>query len=138
LRIRIRIQRKLQEAGKTEDYTFLKNCSRLLRTAELNHRKYWDGKSERNEDRLRRTLSLSPDLEEAHEMLQNFLAILALNEYSLQRLDLGDWIRKYTASMVPEIASAANTGSPKNVGDPAHFSGVSPTFPDALLSFLVS
>ena len=107
--VRIRVQHKLQEAGKTEDYTFLKNCSRLLRTAERNHQKYWAGNSERNEDRLHRALSLSPDLEEAHEMLQNFLAILAVKEYSLQRLDLGDWIRKYVASIVPEIASAANT-----------------------------
>jgi len=49
------------------------------------------------------------DLEEAHEMLQNFLAILDVKEYSLQRLDLGDWIRKYVASLVPEIASAATT-----------------------------
>jgi len=29
-------------------------------------------------------------------------------------------------------------GSPKNIGDPTHFSGVSPTIPEALLTFLVS
>ena len=107
--VRIRVQRELLEAKRTDDCAFLKNSARLLRTAGRNHEKYWAGKAERNEERIRRALSLSPDLEAAYDAYQEFHAILDVKEFSLQRLDLGDWIRKYAASMVPEIASAANT-----------------------------
>ena len=107
--VRIRVQRELQEAGRSDDYKSLKDCAKILRTAGRNHEKYWAGKAERNEERIRRALSLSSDLEVTYDAYQDFLAILDVNEYSLQRLDLGDWIRKYTASMVPEIAFAANT-----------------------------
>ena len=48
------------------------------------------------------------------------------------------YVRGILTKKALEDIDAAPSGSPKNIGDPAHFSGVSPTFPEALLTFLVS
>ena len=48
------VQRELQEAGRSDDYKSLKDCAKILRTAGRNHKKYWAGKAERNEERIRR------------------------------------------------------------------------------------
>ena len=50
--VRIRVQRELQEAGRSDDYKSLKDCAKIRRTAGRNHEKYWAGKAERNEEHL--------------------------------------------------------------------------------------
>lgn len=119
--VRIRIQHALQKKaislddgmpGKKEalrSYQKLKGSARLLTTAERNQGTYWEGQEEKKKQRLRDILSLSPDLATAYDALQEFHHILDLDMYQLQRAGLTDWIRKYTASTVPEVTSAANT-----------------------------
>ena len=78
----------------------------------------------------------------------NFLTeqIALMNQRSFGRkTESLDWMHQMTLFEVfnePEMlcddSREPEVGSPKNIGDPAHFSGVSPTFPEALLTFLVS
>ena len=107
--VRIRIQHDLLDAGRKDDCTALKNSSRILTTAERNQSRYWSRRLEHTRERLNYALSLSPDLQEAYDALQEFYRILEEPVFALQRADLSDWIKKYTSSEVPELASAANT-----------------------------
>ena len=107
--VRIRVQHDLLQSDRKDDYTALKNSSRLLTTAERNQSLYWSRRLEHTKERLRYALSLSPDLQEAYAALQEFYRILEEPEFTLQRAAISDWIRTFTASDVPEVASAANT-----------------------------
>lgn len=106
---RIRIQQDLLHGGREHDYKMLKNASRILTTAIRNQEAYWERHMKHNQERLRTVLSFSEDLETAYDALQEFYFILEEKEYLLQRTSLAEWIRKYTASKVPEVVSAANT-----------------------------
>lgn len=99
---RSEIRRQQQESFKT--YKLVKNSRLLLVTKESSL-----GDSPEKRERLNRILSLSTDLREMHDRLQEFHLILDTKEYSLQRADLSTWLDKALASEVPEIRSAAAT-----------------------------
>ncbi len=107
--IRRILQNELRDNGDEEAYQLLKNSARLLTTSERNKDRYWGSRYDVKAERLEQILALSDDLREAYDALQDFHCILVEPMYSIQRADLTDWIRKYSASENPDTRRCANT-----------------------------
>jgi transposase len=106
--VRIRIQQNLLHDKRDNDYTRLRNASRLLTTAQRNQSHYWARRYKTTKERLAYVLSLSPDLVTAYDALQEFYLILDEKEFLLQRLSLTEWLKTYGSCEIEEVHSAAN------------------------------
>ena len=107
--IRQILQNELRDRGDEDTYRLLKNSARLLTTSEYNKKPYWGNRYDAKKERLEQILSLSDDLREAYEALQEFHGILTEPMYSIQRLFLTDWVGKYSSSENPGTRRCANT-----------------------------
>ena len=107
--VRLRYQRRFLDDGDHENARKIKKISLLLKTKERHQEKYWGARYHEKLQKLRDAFDLAPDLREAWQTLQFFHDILDSSPYSVQREELTEWIRQYTASEVEEIRSAAST-----------------------------
>lgn len=93
----------------TDQYLLLKGSSRILLTAEANQRVAWNHHFDRNLKRLNEVLSLSPELKDAYDALQEFHVIIRTPQYALKRAMLSSFLDTYCHSEYPGIRHVAHT-----------------------------
>lgn len=76
---------------------------------EASKSKKWGTDFSKKQARLDCILELYPDICEMYDRLQEFLLIIDMDSYALQRVNLTDWLHRALPSEVLEIQSAANT-----------------------------
>ena len=91
------------------DYKFLKNSQLLLTTKESLKAKKWATNMEHKVADLNRALSLSTDIQEMYDKLQEFHVILETDSYAMQRMFYTEWLTSCLSSDVPEIRAVATT-----------------------------
>lgn len=107
--VRRRLQNLYRNRENKEHYERLKHSAYLLKTAKNNQKTLWGASFSKRKDRLDAALSVSNDMKEVYDMLQDFHAITATPGYTDQREMLSEWILKYHSSEVLEVLSAVNT-----------------------------
>lgn len=111
--IRRRIQNGLESEEETngpqKSVKQLKDSAYILKTKEASKSKKWGTDFSKKQARLDCILELYPDICEMYDRLQEFLLIIDMDSYALQRVNLTDWLHRALPSEVLEIQSAANT-----------------------------
>ncbi len=93
----------------TDQYILLKGASRILLTAEANQFESWKQHREKNLLRLEKIFSLSPELKEAYDALQEFHRIIRVSQYAIKRVRFSDFLDIYCCSEYEGIRHVANT-----------------------------
>jgi transposase len=107
--IRRSLQNRLRQEGREDEYALLKHSMHILRTAIDNQPSLWGDRLDAGRQRLKSVLSLSDELREAYDALQDFHFILCMSHFNFQRAELSDWIRKYQSSYCPGTRRCVNT-----------------------------
>ena len=93
----------------TDQYLLLKGSARILLTARDNQHEAWKHHFDRNLRRLDEVLSLSPELKDAYDALQEFHVIIRTSQYALKRAMFSSFLDTYCHSEYQGIRHVAHT-----------------------------
>ena len=108
--LRCSLQRWYRDGGDKDSYLLLKNSARILTTAKSNQPDYWKGeRAIKNQKKLEECLTLSDELKESYDMLQEMYAIVRTASYSSQFAMLEDLLSDHRNSPYESVRHCVNT-----------------------------